>query len=319
MHRQRRDFIPSSRNPLFQTPRYVCPITVARHALCRITINRWVRDDVGMNLVRILSDVEVVFSARFRSLNCCHLRSQSLRHQTFNHFDYLTSFRSSLCMAPVLHSRSCVAHEIQVVVIFCRLRENERPDIVIIRLKNPTLDGSWTAGNIKYDRGPLLRGKNGMEYSWRYCAYMVTVKSEIWCIVAPIVFISTGICREWRNMILLLRWYWSPVFFHSRIPVDGSNASQMLQAGTPKSLPKFEHPSHSLLKEKGFTQQVYGRFRTKCFKGGCAIGSCWFYLLLTPRIRNWSKTEIANCILSSGCTQCAKHRYSILEIFLVVD
>ncbi|CAK8697371.1 unnamed protein product [Clavelina lepadiformis] len=36
--------------------------------------------------------------------------------------------------------------------------------------------------------------------------------------------------------------------------------------GTPHSLPKFEHPSHSMLKEKGFTQQVYSKYHSRCLR-----------------------------------------------------
>lgn len=36
---------------------------------------------------------------------------------------------------------------------------------------------------------------------------------------------------------------------------------------TPQSLPSFQHPSHALLKENGFTQQVYTRYRARCLKG----------------------------------------------------
>ena len=35
----------------------------------------------------------------------------------------------------------------------------------------------------------------------------------------------------------------------------------------PGSLPTFQHPSHSLLKENGFTQQVYHKYRARCLKG----------------------------------------------------
>ncbi|XP_039266132.2 la-related protein 1B-like isoform X1 [Styela clava] len=41
---------------------------------------------------------------------------------------------------------------------------------------------------------------------------------------------------------------------------------------TPKSLPKFEHPSHSLLKENGFTQLVYGKYHSKCLKERSRVG-----------------------------------------------
>nr|XP_025034850.1 la-related protein 1 [Pelodiscus sinensis] len=33
---------------------------------------------------------------------------------------------------------------------------------------------------------------------------------------------------------------------------------------TPQSLPKFQHPSHELLKENGFTQHVYHKYRRRC-------------------------------------------------------
>ncbi|NWV20738.1 LAR1B protein, partial [Origma solitaria] len=33
---------------------------------------------------------------------------------------------------------------------------------------------------------------------------------------------------------------------------------------TPNSLPKFQHPSHELLKENGFTQLVYHKYRRRC-------------------------------------------------------
>lgn len=130
------------------------------------------------------------------------------------------------------HTHSCTLLNMESLNHSYRLPENERLDIAIIHLKSLMLDGLWIVENIKYDHEPRLPGKN------------------VWA-----------------------EWFVEHVgtdglhLFDSRIPVDGSNTSHMLHASTPKSLPKFEHPSHSLLKEKGFTQQVYGRFRTKCFKG----------------------------------------------------
>ncbi|KAH9413252.1 La ribonucleoprotein domain member 1B [Dermatophagoides pteronyssinus] len=41
---------------------------------------------------------------------------------------------------------------------------------------------------------------------------------------------------------------------------------------TPQSLPKFEHPSHALLKEKGFTQFVYHKYRQRCIKERKQLG-----------------------------------------------
>lgn len=39
---------------------------------------------------------------------------------------------------------------------------------------------------------------------------------------------------------------------------------------TPQSLPKFQHPSHELLKENGFTQHVYHKYRRRCLNGESA-------------------------------------------------
>ena len=36
---------------------------------------------------------------------------------------------------------------------------------------------------------------------------------------------------------------------------------------TPQSLPAFQHPSHSLLKENGFTQLQYSKYHSRCLKG----------------------------------------------------
>ncbi|EFX64864.1 hypothetical protein DAPPUDRAFT_304229 [Daphnia pulex] len=41
---------------------------------------------------------------------------------------------------------------------------------------------------------------------------------------------------------------------------------------TPQSLPSFQHPSHALLKENGFTQQVYTRYRARCLKERKRVG-----------------------------------------------
>lgn len=41
---------------------------------------------------------------------------------------------------------------------------------------------------------------------------------------------------------------------------------------TPQSLPKFQHPSHELLKENGFTQHVYHKYRRRCLNGTHLVG-----------------------------------------------
>nr|XP_008519629.1 PREDICTED: la-related protein 1B isoform X1 [Equus przewalskii] len=41
---------------------------------------------------------------------------------------------------------------------------------------------------------------------------------------------------------------------------------------TPHSFPKFQHPSHELLKENGFTQQVYLKYRRRCLSERKRLG-----------------------------------------------
>ncbi|OBS74757.1 hypothetical protein A6R68_14710 [Neotoma lepida] len=41
---------------------------------------------------------------------------------------------------------------------------------------------------------------------------------------------------------------------------------------TPHSLPKFQHPSHELLKENGFTQQVYHKYHRRCLSERKRLG-----------------------------------------------
>nr|XP_008110243.1 PREDICTED: la-related protein 1B isoform X1 [Anolis carolinensis] len=61
--------------------------------------------------------------------------------------------------------------------------------------------------------------------------------------------------------------------------VSSSNASPLEGAPlsgsygcTPHSLPKFQHPSHELLKENGFTQQVYHKYRRRCLNERKRLG-----------------------------------------------
>lgn len=52
-------------------------------------------------------------------------------------------------------------------------------------------------------------------------------------------------------------------------PADSTITGSTFSIGSvPQSLPTFQHPSHALLKENGFTQQVYTRYRARCLKGG---------------------------------------------------
>jgi len=53
-----------------------------------------------------------------------------------------------------------------------------------------------------------------------------------------------------------------------------SPSDSTLSVGSaPQSLPAFQHPSHALLQDKGFTQQVYTRYRARCLKERGRIGA----------------------------------------------
>ncbi|XP_055625106.1 la-related protein 1 [Toxorhynchites rutilus septentrionalis] len=46
----------------------------------------------------------------------------------------------------------------------------------------------------------------------------------------------------------------------------GTSPTASSYGSLPQSLPTFQHPSHSLLKENGFTQQVYHKYHGRCLK-----------------------------------------------------
>jgi hypothetical protein len=48
----------------------------------------------------------------------------------------------------------------------------------------------------------------------------------------------------------------------------GGNAnSASFHGTTPVEIPQFQHPSHSLLQQNGFTQQVYIKYKQECLDG----------------------------------------------------
>ncbi|XP_020629883.1 la-related protein 1-like [Orbicella faveolata] len=49
-------------------------------------------------------------------------------------------------------------------------------------------------------------------------------------------------------------------------PVVGSYGS------TPQPIPRFQHPSHELLQDNGFTQQLYSKYHNKCLKERKKVG-----------------------------------------------
>jgi len=56
-------------------------------------------------------------------------------------------------------------------------------------------------------------------------------------------------------------------------PNDGSEVGSLGSSwGTPQSLPAFEHPSHAMLKENGFTQLQYSKYHVRCLKERKRLG-----------------------------------------------
>lgn len=50
-------------------------------------------------------------------------------------------------------------------------------------------------------------------------------------------------------------------------PSEGAPLLSGSYGCTPQSLPKFWHPSHELLRDNGFTQQGYHKYRRRCLNG----------------------------------------------------
>lgn len=63
----------------------------------------------------------------------------------------------------------------------------------------------------------------------------------------------------------------------SNLAVSSSGNLHSTSLGsTPQSLPKFEHPSHMLLKDNGFAQVVYYKYRQKCTNERKRLGKLIF-------------------------------------------
>lgn len=72
-------------------------------------------------------------------------------------------------------------------------------------------------------------------------------------------------------------WLMDCVEHHPRTSSLGSSAGTSPSASSygssiPQSLPTFQHPSHSLLKENNFTQQAYHKYRSRCLKERRRLG-----------------------------------------------
>ncbi|CAF4271483.1 unnamed protein product, partial [Rotaria sordida] len=48
---------------------------------------------------------------------------------------------------------------------------------------------------------------------------------------------------------------------------ENNSNSYDFYGSTPVKIPQFQHPSHILLQQNGFTQQVYLKYRQECLGG----------------------------------------------------
>lgn len=82
---------------------------------------------------------------------------------------------------------------------------------------------------------------------------------------------------------------------------------------TPQSLPKFWHPSHELLRDNGFTQQGYHKYRRRCLNGKVhhtkkrwwclKTWSCFLLLTVSTafqRGNGWGSASLRRWTLCSG-------------------
>lgn len=53
----------------------------------------------------------------------------------------------------------------------------------------------------------------------------------------------------------------------------GTSPSESCYGSVPQSFPAFQHPSHALLKENNFTQQVYHKYHSRCLKERKRLGA----------------------------------------------
>lgn len=65
--------------------------------------------------------------------------------------------------------------------------------------------------------------------------------------------------------------YKDSFFWHGANHSSSSN-SHDYYGSTPVEIPQFQHPSHSLLQENGFTQQVYQRYKQQCLDERTKLG-----------------------------------------------
>lgn len=120
-------------------------------------------------------------------------------------------------------------------------REKERHGIAIILLLSIMLVGLWMFENI--DRVHILQGKFTSLKIFTYLTISKNRKFEFKFELEFYLYRSSA----------------------GTSPNEGYLASSYGSA--PQSLPTFHHPSHALLKENGFTQQVYHKYHSRCLKG----------------------------------------------------
>ena len=97
-----------------------------------------------------------------------------------------------------------------------------------------------------------------------------------------------------------IKWWFVSIFSPSYTISEGVPPGMHFGSygSTPQPIPRFQHPSHELLQDNGFTQQLYHKYHSKCLKGLLIFGEIFafsFHLNLDSSALFCYKSKLASC------------------------
>lgn len=87
----------------------------------------------------------------------------------------------------------------------------------------------------------------------------------------------------WQGQLYLAgnkrKWWFVSIFSPSYTISEGVPPGMHFGSygSTPQPIPRFQHPSHELLQDNGFTQQLYHKYHSKCLKGLLMFGEIFAF------------------------------------------
>lgn len=120
---------------------------------------------------------------------------------------------------------------------------------------------------------------------FRYCIYYFNLQLSV---------LKVSILYHWTHLL-------------NRSSAGTSPNEGFLSGSVPNSLPTFQHPSHSLLKENNFTQQVYHKYHSRCLKGEF-IPPEEFFVMSMMQIE---------CKIIGKCQDSIQYQWSLLNILVI--